>query len=79
MPRGGKRAGAGRPHGSTKSDGMKSKVLRVSAEINKEQCESIPDLIALLDHWEAECAANPDNPRHYFLKKALEEIRVLGF
>lgn len=79
MARGGHRANAGRPKGSTKSDGMASKVIRVSAEVDKVQCESIPQLIELLNHWEDECLANPDNPRHYFLRKALEEIRALGY
>jgi hypothetical protein len=79
MPRGGKRPGAGRKVGSTKSDGMPSKVIRVSIEIDKEQCESLPELKQLINYWEDECVANPDNPRHYFLRKAIEEIRALGY
>lgn len=79
MPRGGKREGAGRPVGTTKGEGMPTRVVRVSAEITKEQCDSIPQLINLLDHWEDECNANPDAVRYYFLKKALEEIRALGY
>jgi hypothetical protein len=58
---------------------MPSKVIRVSAEISKEQCEAIPELIAILNHWEDDCLANPDSARHYYLRKALDEIRALGF
>jgi hypothetical protein len=79
MARGGHRQGAGRPKGATKSEGMPSKVIRVSAEISKEQCEAIPELIAILNHWEDDCLANPDSARHYYLRKALDEIRALGF
>lgn len=79
MARGGKRKGAGRPVGTTKGEGMPTKVVRVSCEVTKEQCDSIPQLQDLLNHWEDECAANPDGVRYYFLKKALEEIRALGY
>ncbi len=79
MARGGKRVGAGRPVGTTKGDGMATHVVRVSAEVSKEQCDRIPELIDLLNHWEDECQRNPDNPRHYFLKQALDEIRALGY
>ncbi len=79
MPRGGKRVGAGRPLGSTKGEGMPTRVVRVSAEVSKEQCDSVPQLIDLLNHWEDECDANPDAVRYYFLRKALEEIRALGY
>lgn len=79
MPRGGKRIGAGRKVGSTKSEGMPSKVIRVSAEVSKEQAEAIPELVALLDYWEDDCKANPESARHYYLRKALDEIRALGF
>jgi hypothetical protein len=51
----------------------------VSAEVSKEQCDSVPQLIDLLNHWEDECDANPDAVRYYFLRKALEEIRALGY
>jgi hypothetical protein len=77
--RGGKREGAGRPPGTTKADGLPTHVVRVSSEITKEQCQSIPELIAIVDHWEAECLANPDSARHYWLRKAIDEIRVLGY
>ena len=79
MPRGGKRPNAGRPQGTTKGDGLATKVHRVSSEITKEQLDALPSLIAVLDYWEDECKANPDNPRHHFLRQALDEIRALGY
>ena len=79
MGRGGYRKGAGRPRGTTKGDGLPSKVIRVSSDVTKEQCEAIPELVALIDHWELECDANLDKPRYYFLRKAIDEIRALGF
>jgi hypothetical protein len=50
----------------------------VSTEISKAECEAIPSLKTVLDHWEAECMANPDGARYHFLRQALEEIRALG-
>ncbi len=50
MARGGKRLGAGRPVGTTKGNGMPTHVVRVSAEVSKEQCDNVPALIDLLDH-----------------------------
>jgi hypothetical protein len=79
MTRGGKREGAGRPKGTTKSDGMPSKVVRVPTDITKEMLENLIPLRDLISHWEAECEANPDNPRHYFLRQVLGEIRDLGY
>ncbi len=80
MARGGKRLGAGRPVGTTKGNGMPTHVVRVSAEVSKEQCDNVPALIDLLDHWENECvAAGEGSARHYFLRQALEEIRRLGY
>jgi hypothetical protein len=52
----------------------------VSAEVSKVQCESIPQLIDLLNYWEDECLkAGEGSARHYFLRKAIEEIRALGY
>lgn len=79
MGRGGKRLGAGRPIGTTKAEGMSTKVIRISSEISKEQCEAIPLLIDVLNHWEDKCATEHDNPRYYHLKRMLDEIRTLGF
>ena len=83
MPRGGKREGAGRPKGTTKSDGMPSYVTRLPLDVDSDLAERIPKLRDILDHWEAELVANPPtrsaNPRNYNLKKMLDEIRELGF
>lgn len=79
MARGGKRHGAGRPVGTTKGEGLPTKVVRVSADVSKEQIDSIPQLVDLLNYWEDECIAQPQSSRHYFLRKALEEIRALGY
>jgi len=79
MARGGKRTGAGRPTGSTKSDGMKSRVRRIPLDVTDEQIDNLIALKDLLDHFEDECLANPGNPRHYFLRQALSEIRTLGY
>ena len=79
MARGGKRDGAGRPKGTTKSEGMTSRVKRVQADVTDEMIDNLLPLRDLLSHWEDECLANPDNPRHYFLRQAIEEIRSLGY
>ncbi len=76
MPRGGKREGAGRKHGSGVGEGLASHVIRISSEISKEQCQTIPSLISILDDWEAKA---DDSPRYYYLKQMLDEIRALGF
>jgi hypothetical protein len=80
MPRGGKREGAGRKVGTGKGEGLASHVVRVSSEVTKDQCNSIPSLIATLDHWEEECrAAGEGSARHYFLRQMIDEIRALGY
>lgn len=75
MTRGGKRDGAGRPKGVT----IPTRVKRIPTDISDEAIDNIPALRDLLAHWEDECLANPESARHYFLRKALEEIRVLGY
>lgn len=75
MPRGGKREGAGRKAGVT----IPTRVKRIPTDVEDEVIDNIPALRDLLSHWEDECLANPDNPRHYFLRQALEEIRQLGY
>jgi len=67
--------GAGRP---TKH-GEQTRSIRVPVSITTEQVTSLPELQRIIDHWEDECVANPDSARHYFLSKALEEIRALGY
>jgi fructoselysine-6-P-deglycase FrlB-like protein len=47
--------------------------------ITTEQITSIPELQRVIDHWEDECVANPDSARHYWLRKAIDEIRGLGY
>jgi hypothetical protein len=42
--------------------------------------DNLPELQALIDHWEAECiVAGEGSARHHFLKQCLEEIRALGY
>lgn len=81
--RGGYRKGAGRPKGTTKADGLPTQVLRVSTEVTKEQCNSLPELIALLNHWEDEIIAakeRGESLRTYEkLQKFLDEVHTLGF
>jgi hypothetical protein len=75
MARGGKRDGSGRPKGVT----IPTRVKRIPTDISDEVIDNIPALRDLIGHWEDECIANPENPRHYFLRQAIEEIRVLGY
>lgn len=79
MPRGGKRTGAGRPKGTTKGEGMPTKVVRVSAEITKEQCENVLLVKDLINHWEDKLLADGGNPRYYYLKQFLDELKGLGY
>jgi hypothetical protein len=75
MARGGKRDGSGRPKGIT----IPTRVKRIPTDISDENIDNIPALRDLIGHWEDECIANPENPRHYFLRQAIEEIRNLGY
>ena len=76
MPRGGKREGSGRPKGVT----IPTYVLRVPTDIDRELINKLPELRALIDHWEEECiAAGEGSARHHFLRQMIEEIRVLGY
>ncbi len=81
--RGGKRIGAGRPKGTTKADGLPTHIVRVSTEISKEQCQAIPELIFLMNHWENEILAakeRGESLRTYEkLQKFLDEARTLGY
>ena len=70
-----RRVGGGRP---TKH-GEATRSIRVPLSIETELISSIPELRTILDHWEQACLANPDSARHYYLKKALDEIRALGY
>jgi hypothetical protein len=80
MPRGGKRVGAGRKEGScTAGQGMPTHVIRVSTEVPKELAQGIPELRALIDHYEEECLANPEVRTYDKLRKFIDEARALGF
>ena len=70
-----RRVGGGRP---TKH-GEPTRSVRIPISVATEQISSIPELRAILDHWENECVSNPDSARHYYLRKALDEIRALGY
>ena len=76
---GGKRQGAGRKKGSTKAEGMPTKVVRVSSEISKEQLDALPSVIASLDYWEEQCVANPEVRTYDKLRQFIDEVRSLGF
>jgi len=67
--------GAGRPP----KHGEQTRSIRVPVSLATEQITSLPELQRIIDHWEDECVANPDSVRYHFLKKALEEIRALGY
>ena len=71
--------GGGRPP----KHGEPTRSLKVPLSVSAEQISSIPELIAILDHWEEELFLNPpdrsNNARYYYLKQALDEIRALGF
>jgi hypothetical protein len=70
-----RRAGGGR----TSKYGVATRSIRVPETITTEQIMAIQDLQTILDHWEGQCASNPDSARHYFLRQALDEIRALGY
>ena len=67
--------GAGRPP----KHGEETRSIKVPMSVSTEQITSIPELQRIIDHWEDECAANPDSARHYWLRKAIDEIRSLGY
>ena len=77
--RGGKRQGAGRKPGSGTGEGLPSHVIRVAADVSKEDCQAIPSVKAVLDHWRVECESNPSGARYHFLKQCLEDLEALGF
>lgn len=70
-----RKEGGGRP----KKHGEATKSVRIPVSVATELVSAIPELRAILDHWEDECTANPDSARHYYLRKALDEIRALGY
>ena len=72
---GGRREGSGMPS----KHGCKTKVMRVPENIHIDQIAAIPELIALLDRWEEKANNNSDNSRYYWLSKAIDEFRALGY
>lgn len=76
MPRGGKRAGAGRKAGDGKGEGLGTKVSRHCSSITREQLDAIPRLIDLINHYEDNA---DDSPRWYHCRKLIDEIRTLGY
>lgn len=83
MPRGGRRVNAGRKVGTTKADGLPTKVVRVSSELPNENYQNLPSLMAVIDYWEDELSAaraRGESVRTYEkLEKLLDEVRALGF
>jgi hypothetical protein len=83
MPRGGFRPGAGRKTGTTKANGLPTKVVRVSAELANDLYQQLPELLAVIKDSEDEfvaARARGESLRTYEkLAKLLEEIRALGF
>lgn len=83
MPRGGKRDGAGRPVGTTKGEGLPTKVVRVSTELTNEAYQRLPELLAVVSYWEDEMEAaksRGESLRTYEkMAKMIEEVRALGY
>lgn len=74
---GGVRPGAGQPS----KFGEKTKTVRLPESLAEQRdlIVAIPELRRLLDEIEQDCQENPDSPRRYFLVKAVNRIRALGF
>lgn len=67
--------------GNTKNVGRHYKeaatrVARVDSRITKHQLDALPSLLELIDLYEEQCIATP-TPRHYYLAKFIEEVRLL--
>ena len=81
--RGGARPGAGRPKGTTKAEGLATRMMRVSTQISKDQVDRIPELIDRLNHWEEEYLAakeRGESCRTYEkMLHLIEELRILGY
>ena len=83
MARGGFRVGAGRKPGTTKANGLPTKVVRVSTELPNECYQRLPELLARIEDWEEEiiaAKARGESLRTYEkLAKLIEEVRALGY
>jgi hypothetical protein len=83
MARGGVRKGAGRKPGTTKANGLPTKVVRVSTELPNECYQRLPELLARIEDWEEEiiaAKARGESLRTYEkLAKLIEEVKALGY
>ncbi len=83
MARGGVRQGAGRKLGSTKAEGLPTKVVRVSTELPNECYQRLPELLARMEDWEEHmmaAKARGESLRTYEkMAKLIEEVRALGY
>jgi hypothetical protein len=83
MARGGFRVGAGRKPGTTKANGLPTKVVRVSTELPNECYQRLPELLARIEDWEEEiiaAQARGESLRTYEkLAKLIEEVKALGY
>ena len=77
------RVGAGRKAGTTKANGLPTKVVRVSSELPNEAYQRLPELLALIDYWEEEIVLAKDRGEslrtYEKLAKLIEEVRALGY
>jgi hypothetical protein len=80
--RGGYRAGAGRPVGSTKKKAV-TKTCRVPVILKNERYQDLPDLLNVITYWEDELNAareRGESLRTYEkLAKLIEEVKLLGY
>lgn len=76
-----RRPGGGRPY--KYGEPTRLLTVRVPYSIPVNFVEKILDLRECLDHWEAEIEAHPPsrtaNARYWHVKRAIEDIRRLGF
>lgn len=74
---GGKRLGSGQPS----KYGERTRPVRLPESLanKRDLMVAIPELQELLNELEKDCQDNPGSARRYFLEKALQDIRNLGF
>ncbi len=81
--RGGRRPGAGRPKGTTKPDGMITRTVRVSCELEPEKYQNLPSLLNLLYSYEelllAQREAGQTTRTWDKFEQFLEEAKTLGY
>jgi len=78
MPRGGYRAGAGRPVGTGKY-GTQTKTIRVPIHLADKVPELLRSLEELIDEWEQRTAAEDydRNPRKKLARQMLEDFKAI--